>query len=494
MSSMSIASEKGGKTSSCTICSTHKIDCDVCYHSHETEQNPAFFSRANWKPLMALLFCIWCLVSLTGSIPSPLDPTFNLRSPKLKPSLQSCAWEKLKPHIALLDVPPIPRSEFLSRQKTLAKKLRKEKVDFHLTEPSASSTYYFNISTSYGLSERPFLSILSSSGEFSYLAPRFELGRISGLEMVTGKEGKKVIEWREEEDPFAVLGKELGVEKEIGKRKRVVVDDQVRFFIIAGLEKAGFDIFPVSQSIASIRSVKTAAELKILRGINEFTVEVIRSLQPCITVGMSQEEIFNAAKALFTNPGLGSAFWAIVLFGSQAATPHGGSYGQHLAAGDFILIDIGSTLHGYGSDVTRTILPHSSTPSSQLLDFWNLVLASQTAALAHMTPNTTCAAADAASREIYQERGYEEFYTHRLGHGLGLEIHEEPYLNGANGERLRGGQVVTNEPGFYVTDEQAKVRGWGEKGFGVRIEDAVVVTEEGGVVLTGQRARSPWLP
>jgi Xaa-Pro aminopeptidase len=494
MGTINIPDKNGGKTSPCTVCSTHKTGCNLCHHPNETEQNLAFFSREAWKPIMALLFCIWCLISLTSSIHSPLDPIFHFLLPTPKPSLQSCAWETLKPHISLLDVPPIPRSEFLSRQKTLAKKLREEKVDYYLTEPSASSTYYFNISTSYGLSERPFLSILSSSGEFSYLAPRFELGRISGLEMVTGKKGKKTIEWREEEDPFAVLGKELGIEKEIGKGKKVVVDDQVRFFIIAGLEKAGFDISPVSQSIASIRSVKTAAELQILRGINEFTVELIRSLQPCITVGMSQEEIYSAAKALFTNAGLGTAFWAIVLFGSQAANPHGGSaHGKSLAAGDFILIDIGSQLHGYGSDVTRTILPTPSAPSPQLLAFWNLVLASQTAALAHMTPNTSCAAADAASREIYQERGYEEFYTHRLGHGLGLAIHEEPYLNGGNGEVLRGGQVVTNEPGFYVTDEQARVRGW-ERGFGVRIEDAVVVTEEGGVVLTGRRARSPWLP
>ena len=111
-----------------------------------------------------------------------------------------------------------------------------------------------------------------------------------------------------------------------------------------------------------------------------------------------------------------------------------------------MLIDIGSALHGYRSDVTRTILPRGGTVSPELLAVWDTVHAAQSAGLARMRPGETCAGADAASRVPVEEAGYARFYTHRLGHGLGLEVHEHPYLNGANGELLRLGHVATNEP------------------------------------------------
>ncbi|RYC58737.1 hypothetical protein CHU98_g7473 [Xylaria longipes] len=110
-----------------------------------------------------------------------------------------------------------------------------------------------------------------------------------------------------------------------------------------------------------------------------------------------------------------------------------------------------------------------------------------------MRPHETCRDADAASRVPVEEEGYGPYYTHRLGHGLGLETHEHPYLNGANYEKLRAGEVVTNEPGIYVTNEQAARLGM-SSGFGVRLEDPILVTKDGGVPLTGRRAESPWDP
>jgi Xaa-Pro aminopeptidase len=326
--------------------------------------------------------------------------------------------------------------------------------------------------------------ILSSNGNLSYLAPKFELGRIARLEMVA--ESKKVIEWREEESPYEVLRSETGF-------KKVMLDEHARYMIASDLQGVGIDVVPLTKKIQSLRAVKSQSEIQILKAINAFTLQLVRSLQGCIKIGMSQETIQTAAHGLFTRAGLGEGYWALVLFGEQAANPHGGSKGNVLKDGEFILIDIGSSLHSYGSDVTRTFLPAHSSIDPKLLDIWYTVYAAQSAAIELMKVNQTCSVIDAASRRVIEDKGLGKFFTHRLGHGLGLEMHEHPYLNGANGEVLKVGEVVTNEPGVYVTGEQANHLGW-EKGLGVRIEDAVLVTEEEGVVMTGARARSPWEP
>ncbi|KAF3762509.1 Creatinase/aminopeptidase [Cryphonectria parasitica EP155] len=398
--------------------------------------------------------------------------------------LETCAWEHLEPHVGFLNVPPIGRDEFLGRQKVLASALDDAGVDAFIAEPSASSAYYANISYNFHLSERPFLMILDREGQFSYLVPKFEAGRIAGLNMVY--RDKKVIEWPEEESPYQVLANATGF-------SRVMLDEHARFMIAAGLQDAGVQVVPMTESVQSLRAVKTDAEVAILRGINSFTLELVASMQKCISVGMTQETVLTAGEALFSRAGVGEGYWAIILFGDQAAYPHGGKQGKTLGDGEFVLIDIGSLLHGYNSDVTRTILPPGGKVSSELMGIWKTVQAAQSAGFNLMHPDTVCSAVDSASRKPVSEAGYAEFYTHRLGHGLGLEMHEHPYLNGANHEKLKVGEICSNEPGIYVTSEQAYEIGK-QVGFGVRLEDPVLVTEKGGVALTGRRAQSPYEP
>ncbi|KAF4624597.1 hypothetical protein G7Y89_g13574 [Cudoniella acicularis] len=426
-------------------------------------------------PIIVTVFWIGTILIVPGALRSSVLSTGEL---------EKCAWKTLRDHVTLLDVAPITRQEFLQRQSILSAALEKAGVDAFIAEPSASSSYYANISSSYDLSERPFLMIIDKEGHFSYLAPKFELRRIASLDMVFEK--KTVIEWGEEESPYAVLRRDSSY-------KKVMLDEHVRFMIASGLQEAEIEVVPTSQTIQSLRSVKSEAELKILRGINQFTLELVRSLQKCIRIGMSQSTITSAAHTLFTRAGVGRGFWAIVLFGDQAANPHGGSLGKTLGDGEFVLIDIGSKLHNYGSDVTRTILPSKSKVSSELTEIWNTVYSAQSAAVELMRVNETCSVVDAASRKVIADKGFGEFFTHRLGHGLGLEMHEHPYLNGANDEKLKAGQVVTNEPGIYVTTEQARKLNK-EVGFGVRLEDAIIVTAEGGIVTTGSRAKSPYEP
>ncbi|KUI62448.1 hypothetical protein VP1G_09586 [Cytospora mali] len=399
-------------------------------------------------------------------------------------SLETCAWGHLEPHVGLLEVPPIPRAEFLVRQGILAEALEEAGVDAFIAEPSASSAYYANISYTYELSERPFLMVIDKDAQFSYLVPKFEAGRIAGLDMVY--DDKKVIEWGEEQSPYEVLAKASGFSK-------VMLDEHTRFMIAAGLQGAGVEVVPMSETVQALRAVKTDSEIAILKGINSFTLELIRSLQKCIKIGIAQETVVSTAEALFTRAGVGNGYWSIVLFGDQAAYPHGGKHGKTLEEGEFVLIDIGSKLHDYGSDVTRTILPSGAKVSDELMGIWETVHAAQSAGFNLMHPNETCSEVDAASRKPVSGAGYAEFYTHRLGHGLGLEMHEHPYLNGANAEKLKIGEVVTNEPGIYVTSEQAYKIGK-QVGFGVRLEDPILVTASGGLPVTGRRAQSPYDP
>ncbi|ORY78554.1 peptidase M24, structural domain-containing protein [Protomyces lactucae-debilis] len=379
--------------------------------------------------------------------------------------------------MSLLDVPAISRGEFLARQTRLAAALDEAGVDAFIAEPSASTAYYFNISASYELSERPYLLMISRDAQVSYLAPKFELGRIERLPLVA--ENVHVYAWPEEESPYKVFQEQVPYDS-------IMLDEHARFMIAAGLMNAGIDVFPATTQINSLRAVKSDAELAILKGINRFTLELVRSVQQCIEVGMTQGHVTEAAEGLFSAAGVGAGFWSIVLFGDEAASPHGShdGAGRVLKEGEFVLIDIGSSLHGYGSDVTRTILPKKGKVSHRLMDAWHLVHAAQGAALEKMVEGTPCAAVDKAARAVLDAAGLGDAFTHRLGHGLGLEMHEHPYLNGANMEEsLLMNEVATNEPGVYVIGE-----------FGIRLEDAVVVGKEQGQVLTGRRAKSPWEP
>ncbi|KAI0538775.1 Creatinase/aminopeptidase [Xylaria digitata] len=456
-------------------------------------------------PLICATSALVLLLLFSGAIDVPgiffptVPPTNQAASSASASALKTCAWQALEPHVSLLDVPPISRSDFLARQSVLASTLRAADVDAFIAEPSASSTYYANISARFGLSERPYLMILDSAARFSYLVPQFETGRLNpeSQHMVfEGDAAAAAIPWREELDPYTVLLESgrlgRGEGEGEGKRKRkVMIDEHTRHMIAAGLQAIGVDVIPMSDDVKQLRAVKAEAEIAIMKGINAFTRQLVRALQGCLRLSITQEDVVAAGRALFTRAGVGEGYWALALFGSQAAYPHGGKSGAVLQDGEFVLVDIGSTLHGYGSDVTRTMLPPGGAVSDELMAIWRTVQRSQTAAFEKMRPNETCRDADAASRVPVEEAGYGPYYTHRLGHGLGLETHEHPYLNGANYEKLRAGVVVTNEPGIYVTNEQATRLGK-SNGFGVRLEDPILVTEDGGVPLTGRRAESPW--
>jgi Xaa-Pro aminopeptidase len=241
-----------------------------------------------------------------------------------------------------------------------------------------------------------------------------------------------------------------------------------------------------------VRQIKTERELGILRAVNTGTVEAIRAMRKCLYRGVTENEVVEVLDNTMRSANL-EPFFNLVEFGRQAALPHGGHDGEaRLELGEFVLIDVGSHLYGYSSDVTRTFYPpffqNPPPPEyniTEKLHVWQLVLNAQAEAVRAMVPNNTAAAVDLAARGVIETAGYQHQFTHRLGHSIGIKAHESPYLNKGNfAAKLRPGMVFTAEPGVYILNE-----------FGVRHEDVLVVKEDGEAEnISGGCAKSAWDP
>jgi len=176
-----------------------------------------------------------------------------------------------------------------------------------------------------------------------------------------------------------------------------------------------------------------------------------------------------------------------VLFGENASLPHGSGTDRILTPNDLILFDIGGSLHGYYSDLTRTFALRESHISTEALEKWFLVQTAQQAAARAAIEGAPASDVDAAARNVIDGKGLGRWFTHRLGHGIGLQMHETPYLRGGNNVKLSIGNAFSNEPGIYIPGE-----------IGIRLEDCFVIDEDGNSLFltagVGGIAKSPWDP
>jgi Xaa-Pro dipeptidase len=281
-------------------------------------------------------------------------------------------------------------------------------------------------------------------------------------------EEAEVLGWEEHESPYLAVAEGLRARGQAGKP--VAVDPAVRQFVVEGLSGAlGRRVVGGAAPVAhACRVRKSPAELARMRRANEATKAALRLCAGMAEEGMGQDDLAALLREAQQVAGL-SRPWALCLFGENAAFPHGTDRKRRLRQGDLILVDTGGKLHGYGSDVTRT------WPFGQVTDAqrkaWHAVRAAQTAALEHMRPGVPCSEPDAAARRAIEQAGYGgeyEAFTHRLGHGIGLQGHEEPYLVPGNARPLEPGMTVSVEPGVYLPGR-----------FGVRLEEIVAITEDG---------------
>jgi len=222
-----------------------------------------------------------------------------------------------------------------------------------------------------------------------------------------------------------------------------------------------------------LRLVKSAEEIDTIREASELAEGVLIDILPQLTEGVIEKEIAALFEFEFKKRGAsGCSFDTIALFGAKSSLPHGEPAQKKLSPGDIMLFDFGCRKNGYCSDMTRTYV-YEKSPGDWFDEIYNVTLEAQLAALDAIKPGVIGQDIDGIARSIISDAGYGEFFGHGLGHGVGIEIHENPRLNKESKTILQPGMVVTNEPGIYLPG----------KG-GVRIEDLVVVTEEGCDILT----------
>lgn len=227
----------------------------------------------------------------------------------------------------------------------------------------------------------------------------------------------------------------------------------------------------IDDKINAMRVIKTEDELVKLRKAAELADYAIQVGCDAIAEGKTEMEILNEIESAIKAKGFAMSFETMVLAGEKSASPHGVPGDRKIQRGDLILFDLGVIYDGYCSDITRTVA--FGEPSQAQIDIYNAVRQANEAAIAAVKPGVRAMELDKMARDVITKAGYGKYFTHRLGHGLGISVHEFPSINGANDYTLQPGAVFTIEPGVYKADVT-----------GVRIEDDVVVTETGVEVLT----------
>jgi Xaa-Pro aminopeptidase len=247
---------------------------------------------------------------------------------------------------------------------------------------------------------------------------------------------------------------------------------------ISGAKRRGF-FSPLEKPIVSeLRMVKDADELKRMADAAALGNRVFHAILSHIQSGVPETEIAASLEFFARSMGAeGMSFETIVASGPRSALPHGRASSHKTPRNGFVTLDFGVILKGYCSDMTRTVFLGQPTRRERFT--YDSVLEAQQAAVAAVKPGVSCGEVDEAARSVLRKAGLAEYFTHSTGHGVGLEIHEAPRIAADQSQSLLPGMVVTIEPGVYIAGQ-----------FGVRIEDMVVVTREGGQVLT--QASTGW--
>ncbi len=345
----------------------------------------------------------------------------------------------------------ISASAFRKRVRRLAGGLWRKKIAAIFLEPGSNFRYLTGLAL--GRSERLIAAILTPQAGLHIVGPAFERDRLR-----TAHAPVEIHTWREDEDPMLLV---RDIVLGTGKDTIVAVGPTTRFFIVERMrvELPGYNFVDASPMIEEARLRKGADELAAIREAAACTLATMDSVRRLVRTGITELELSRAIGG------------GIVQFGENAAIPHGGPTGRALKRGDVILADTGNTVEGYWSDISRTIF--FGRPTAEYRKVYEIVQNAQKAAIAAIRPGVTCQSVDRAARDVIENAGYGEYFIHRTGHGLGLDIHEPPYLVKGNRRRLKSGMVVTVEPGIYLPGR-----------FGVRIEDDVAVTKTGRKILS----------
>ena len=325
--------------------------------------------------------------------------------------------------------------------------------------------------------ERLTMLVLGAEGSAVLVAPRLEAMAAAGSAAAAAGL-VEVQAWDETEDPYALVAAQLRDTAARGAGARVLVDSALPARHLLALQQrlddASFGL--ATEVMRELRIVKATDEVELLRRAARAADRVVARIAAGPLVGRTEAAVSREVRDVLVEEGHDDASFAIVASGPNGASPHHGAGERKIQPGDPIVLDIGGTIDGYGSDITRMLWvsgpDRSHPPTSEFLEVFELVRASHGAACAGVRPGARAGDLDGIARSVIGDGGFGETFIHRLGHGIGLEAHEDPYLVAGNDEPLAVGHAFSIEPGIYL-----------EGRFGVRIEDIVVCGAEGADIL-----------
>ncbi|MCK4260115.1 MAG: aminopeptidase P family protein [Halanaerobiales bacterium] len=346
------------------------------------------------------------------------------------------------------------------RREQVITKMKENELAGMILFPSPNMYYMTGFHTFPG--ERLLLAIFPIESDPFFIAPKLYESQIRQESWI-----QDIVCWTDEEDAYEILKTvfaELGINE-----GRFAIDDTMWADQFLGI----MSIFPnlefqsVGNLLNDLRLIKTADEIEMINKSSQIVDEVVEAVKELIKPGMTEIEVAALMEFEMRKRGSeGPSFETIVGSGPNSAIPHYNAGERKIQKGDFIVLDFGATYKGYCSDTTRTLCVGEPTP--KMIEVYNIVKEAQEIGVRTAKPGIKASEVDGAVRQYIVDKGYGEYFTHRTGHGLGLQVHEEPYISGISDTILKPGMVFSVEPGIYIEGE-----------FGVRIEDIVLVTETG---------------
>jgi len=364
--------------------------------------------------------------------------------------------------------PPISADEHMQRIERARMLMREQSVDALVVGAGASLQYFSGVA--WGASERLTAMILTPGRTPLFVCPEFERGSLEAALVIKAD----IRTWEEDENPYELAA---GALKEM-RAARVAVDPAMAFWMVERLQReAAFATCVAANAVIDgCRMCKSKAELALMQQAKLMTLDVHRRAARILKPGVSSGEVRSFIDQAHKAYGASGSSFCIVLFGEATSYPHGVPGEQRLKEGDVVLIDTGCTVGGYNSDITRTYVYGEAT--SYQREIWSLEHDAQQAAFEAARPGAPCEAVDAAARRVLERAGLGPGYTlpglpHRTGHGIGLSVHEAPYLVRGDKTPLSPGMCFSNEPMIVIPGQ-----------FGVRLEDHFYMTETGPVWFT----------
>ena len=354
----------------------------------------------------------------------------------------------------------LEKSVYARRLATMRERLVSLSADGVFATPSSNLFYLTGID--FHRSERLTALFLFRDREPFVLCPAFEADRLRGMSAVS-----EVHTWSETEDPFALAASLFPASAgALAIEPSTAYDDAQRLLTA----RKGWTGLSAASVFGALRMVKTSEEIEAIRQAIASAVPRFARAFASLSPGSVEAEV----SARFGGDN-------VVQFGPSSALPHGASGPRALSPGEAVLIDAWDRPGGYYYDITRSTF--FGTPTDEYRNIWSVVLDAQTAGIEAAAPGVPCSEIDAAARRVIDAAGYGEFFTHRLGHGLGIDVHEPPYMVGHDHTILEPGMTFTSEPGIYLLGR-----------FGVRIEDDILVTDRGAESLSPRVSRLDPLP